>query len=152
MIIDRIENAASYTALGPVWEKAFEIAKNYDVSKFVHGKTDMGDGISLVQLEYETKAKENCLLEAHRKYADLMFIAEGAEVICCKPLDTLTDITTEYDESIEALLAKMNDDVLDLHMTPGTFVVFLPQDAHGAGIAEGAPAKVRRIVSKVPLF
>ena len=41
MIIDRIENAASYTALGPVWEKAFEIAKNYDVSKFVHGKTDM---------------------------------------------------------------------------------------------------------------
>ena len=26
MIIDRIENAASYTALGPVWEKAFEIA------------------------------------------------------------------------------------------------------------------------------
>lgn len=152
MIIDSIKNAGSYAALGPIWEKAFKIAQEYDVANFVHGKTDMGDGITLVQLEYETKAKEESLLEAHQKYADVMFVVEGAEVICYKPADELKNITKPYDESIEALLAKMDDDVLDLHMTPGKFVVFLPQDAHGPGVAEGAPARARRIVIKVPLF
>ncbi len=49
------------------------------------------------------------------------------------------------------MLAEKDDDVCALHLRPGFFAVFLPQDGHTAGVDWGESKTVRRNVIKVPL-
>lgn len=152
MIIDRIENASQYFCLGPQWKTALTAVQEYDPAKFQKGEAIMLDhGVKLLQFEPTTKDQSQVILEAHRKYADVMFLPAGEAFIAYKPTSKLQEITMPYDESKEALLAKLDEDILKLPMTQGTFVVFMPQDAHGPDIAVGEPATIRRIVIKVPL-
>lgn len=152
MIIDRIKNADSYAALGKVWQVAFDAMKNYDNAAFEPGKKDLGDGVTMVQLQYETKDKSGALMEAHQKYADLMFLPQGQETIYYKPTEDLKEITMEFDPQKDALLAKLDEDAMALSVKGGDFVVFLPQDAHAPGCILDQAQPVRRIVIKVPLF
>lgn len=152
MIIDRIENASQYFCLGPQWKTALTAMQEYDPAKFQKGEKIMLDhGVKLLQFEPGTKARSDVKFEAHRKFADIMFFAAGEEKIAWKPTAQLQNITTQYTEEMEALLATLDDDALEVPMKPGMFVVFLPQDAHGPDIAIGEPASARRIVIKVPL-
>lgn len=152
MILDRIENASQYFCMGPQWETALTAIQQYDPAKFVKGEKIMLDnGVKLLQFEPTTKAREQVKFEAHRKFADIMFFPAGQEKIAWKPTAELQNITTEYTEEMEALLATLDDDAVEIPMKPGMFIVFLPQDAHGPDIAIGEPGPVRRCVVKVPL-
>ena len=152
MILDRIENANQYFCMGPQWETAFTAIQQYDPAKFVKGEKIMLDnGVKLLQFEPTTKTRDKVIFEAHRKFADIMFFPAGEEKIAWKPTAELKNITKEYTEEMEALLADLDDDAVEIPMKPGMFVVFLPQDAHGPDIAVGEPAAVRRVVVKVPL-
>lgn len=151
MIFDRIENAKNYDCLGAAFQKAFRRMEAYDAAAFVKGKTDVGDGLSLVQIETETRDHAQVSLEAHRKYADVMFLVQGEEVLFYKPTAQLTREKKPYTEEIDALLTEMNDDAQKLRFTPGSFVIFFPQDGHGADGMIDAPKAVRRCVIKVPL-
>ena len=152
MIIDRIENAPHYFGLGPQWKTAFTAIMEFDNAKFQKGeKTELENGVRFLQFEPTTKAREQVKFEAHRKFADIMFFPAGQEKIAWKPTAELQNITTEYTEEMEALLATLDDDAVEIPMKPGMFIVFLPQDAHGPDIAIGEPGPVRRCVVKVPL-
>ena len=152
MILDRIENANQYFCMGPQWETALTAIQQYDPAKFVKGEKIMLDnGVKLLQFEPNTKARDLVKFEAHRKFADIMFFPAGEEKIAWKPTAELQNITTEYTEEMEALLATLDDDAVEIPMKPGMFIVFLPQDAHGPDIAIGEPGPVRRCVVKVPL-
>ena len=152
MILDRIENANQYFCMGPQWETALTAIQQYDPAKFVKGEKIMLDnGVKLLQFEPNTKVRDLVKFEAHRKFADIMFFPAGEEKIAWKPAAELQNITTEYTEEMEALLATLDDDAVEIPMKPGMFIVFLPQDAHGPDIAIGEPGPVRRCVVKVPL-
>ena len=152
MILDRIENASQYFCMGPQWETALTAIQQYDPAKFVKGEKIMLDnGVKLLQFEPTTKTRDQVKFEAHRKFADIMFFPAGEEKIAWKPTAELQNITTEYTEEMEALLATLDDDAVEVPMKPGMFIVFLPQDAHGPDIAIGEPGPVRRCVVKVPL-
>ena len=152
MIIDRIENASQYFCLGPQWKTALTAMQEYDPAKFQKGeKIQLDHGVKLLQFEPTTKLRSDVKFEAHRKFADVMFFAGGEEKIAWKPTADLQNVTAEYTEEMEALLATVDEDALEVPMKPGMFIVFLPQDAHAPDIAIGAPASARRIVIKVPL-
>lgn len=151
MIFDRIENAKNYSFGVKAFEKAVEIMQNFDPENFTKGKTPCDDGISLVGCEYETKPLEKAKMEAHKKYADLMFMAEGEEILLYTPTETLTEVLTPYSEDIEAALFAQNGNEAKLLLKKGYFAVFLPQDGHSAGVMKNAPANVRRMVVKIPL-
>lgn len=152
MIIDRIENASQYFSMGPQWETALTAIQQYDPAQFVKGEKLMLDnGVKLLQFEPTTKPRDQVKLEAHRKFADIMFFAAGKEKLAWKPTAQLQNIVTPYTEEMEALLATVDEDALEIPMEPGMFIVFLPQDAHGPDIAVGECGPVRRIVVKVPL-
>lgn len=152
MILDRIENASQYFCMGPQWQTALTAIQQYDPAQFVKGEKIMLDnGVKLLQFEPTTKPREKVIFEAHRKFADIMFFPAGEEKIAWKPTAELKNITTQYTEEKEALLAELDDDAVEIPMKPGMFIVFLPQDAHGPDIAVKEPAAVRRCVVKVPL-
>ena len=152
MIFDKIENADKYSlANAEGWAKAVELMKNFDPSQFVKGKTPCDFGITLGGLEYETRPREAAKPEAHKKYIDLMFMAEGEEAVLYAPVASYGAPATPYTEKGDCALYDQTGTEAVLHLDTGTFAVFLPSDAHAAGIALGAPATVRRIVIKIPV-
>lgn len=151
MIYDKKENANSYLALGPAFEEAFALMQSYRPEQFEKGKTTFDSGISLVQIETRTRDASAIKMEAHRKFADLMFMAQGEEELFYKPTNELSEITQEYRDDIDALLAAKDADVAKLYLDPDRFAIFLPQDGHAADGMIGEEKDVRRIVIKVPL-
>jgi len=147
MIFDRMENAKQYEALGPAWRAAFAAMERYDAAAFAAGKTEPAPGLAMNQMEETLKPAPEAF-EAHRKFADLMFMAEGAETVFYTPTASLRQITAAYDPERECLLAAPQPDAVPLPLGTGAFAVFFPQDAHAPGCGEGT---VRRVVIKVPL-
>ena len=86
--------------------------------------------------------------EAHKRYIDIQYLAAGTEVIehartgelrPADPFDTTKDLGF-FQEPAAATR---------LHLEPGMFAIFFPEDAHKPCCAAGAPASVRKVVLKV---
>jgi YhcH/YjgK/YiaL family protein len=101
---------------------------------------------SLIE-EYNTKLKEQGHWEAHRRYIDLQYIAQGVESFGYANINHLKQ--GEYDAGKDFWSLEGDGDFLTLRS--GTFILLMPEDAHMSGMALGSPAPVRKIVVKIPV-
>ena len=79
MVIDRLDHAAQYYALGKGIETALRFFAEYqDDGSALPAKTVL-DGVNIFVngVNYTSEAKPQGLLEAHKKYIDVMFVVEG---------------------------------------------------------------------------
>ena len=67
----------------------------------------------------ETKIKEDCVFEAHRKYADIHFVAYGKEKIGYSDVKRLKLV--DYNEEKDAALLEGEGDSITL--LPGYFMI-----------------------------
>ena len=152
MILDTIKNASLYANIHAGIDKILSLAKDYTADNYPSGKLNVdGDSVYMIFASYETHEKEGALTEAHRKYIDVMYMVEGSETIYVKPTDKLANVTKEYDPSIEALLADIDDDTTAVRLEEGSFIVLFPDDAH-APACDPLPitnVKVKKIIGKV---
>lgn len=146
MIVDRIKNAALYSADRKL-TKALDYLAKTDFTKVEPGKYEL-DGAKLFALvqQVETKPKEEKQFEAHRKYIDVQFIVSGVEQMGYAHLSTLKT-SQAYDADKDCEMLRGTGDFVTA--TPGTFIVFFPEDAHMPCVAMGKPAPVRKVVVKV---
>ena len=121
--------------------------------------TEIGGVPMILQvMDLETKPRETCNPEIHRKYVDLqLFISGGPEVstfftdrgeetVKDDQLDTPRDILF-YENRPET--AKLEGSVI---MEPGSYAIYFPWDVHIPGQCDAnGPAKYRKIVLKVPV-
>ena len=148
MILDKLSNRESYAAIHPGINQALEAVAGYTPENYETGKVEVdGDRVFYMRNAYTTG--QPSVFEAHRKYVDVMVMVEGEETIYVKPTDDLKHITMEYNESQDALLAEFEADATPVHLTAGSFVVLLPQDAHAPNCVYGAARDVKKIVCKV---
>jgi YhcH/YjgK/YiaL family protein len=147
MIIDTLKNSTHYQGLCPRIVAGLDYLKKTDFSRLEPGKYEI-DGSNLFALlqSYETKPRENGKWEAHRKYIDIQFIAQGIETMGYANLEALT-ISQPYNDKDDYLLLEGKGDFLTV--SAGTFILFAPQDAHMPGLAFTAPAHVTKVVVKV---
>lgn len=143
MIVDRIENLPAYAGTIPY---AAEIAR------LLHGDL-AGDGRKVIEGDrcyatvstVETHAKGVNGYETHRRYADVQVVLEGAERI-----DLGGDLVPRGPYQEDKDIRFFDGELRDVwHGVPGWFVVFLPGEAHEPCLAEGAPARVRKVVCKI---
>ena len=73
-----------------------------------------------------TKPESECSFEAHKEYADIHFLAYGTEQIGYAHVSKLHEVS--YDAAKDVALLEGAGDKLTL--TPGYFMITLPQDAH----------------------
>lgn len=150
MILDTLKNADYYRGLNAGIDKVLEEFKKYTPDNYPTGKLELnGDKLFMIFNNYETHSYVGATAEAHRQYIDVMYMVEGCETICVKPVDQLSQITKEYDPAIDALLAKTDADATLAHLVPGSFIVLFPQDAHSPGCHVDSPSAVKKIVAKV---
>lgn len=147
MIIDNIQNAALYKGLNGRIQKALDYLAQTDFAALQPGRYEIeGDRVYALVQHYNTKLREKGLWEAHRRYIDVQFVANGIESMGYAPLGNMT-VTQPYAADKDCVLFSGDGDFVTA--TTGTFVIFFPQDAHMPCIASGAPQPMVKVVVKV---
>lgn len=149
MILDNIENAPNYFGLNPLFEKAFEYVRGLDVNNMPEGTSEI-EGVHLKVLVVKTalKNKTEAKLETHRKFIDIQIPITQEEIFGWKSLKNLKEPTQEYDSQNDFQLFE-DEPSSYIHVLPGEFVIFSPEDAHAPLIGEGI---TRKIVLKVAVL
>lgn len=147
MIIDNIKNARLYYCLGERFEKALRFLQENDICRLEKGKHIIfSDEVYANIREYVTRKKEACMLEGHRKYADIQYIAKGMEYIGYSYIGNCTEITS-YDEQKDLVFYEgYSQNIL---MSKDTFIILFPDDIHMPGICCGSPQQVIKVNMKV---
>lgn len=148
MIIDNIKNAEKYFGLSEGIKKALLFIKEKDFESLEEGKHEInGSEIFFMINRYETKAPEIGSWEAHKKYIDVQFVADGVEKMGYAPVENLT-VTQDYNDEKDIMRFSGSGDFVTAGK--GTFAIFFPGDGHMPGMnAEGTSQKILKIVVKV---
>jgi YhcH/YjgK/YiaL family protein len=136
-----------YAKLNSRIELGLNFLKSNNCSTMEPGKYEIdGKNVYALIQAYQTKPKDAGVWEAHRRYIDIQYVADGIERIGYTNLNTLT-VSQPYDKENDFELFKGHGDFLT--MNAGTFAIFAPQDAHMPGVAPEHAGRVRKVVVKV---
>lgn len=146
MIADRIENLAKYIPYMSALGDAVKFLENNDVTKLDAGRHDISDRVYVNVQIYEPS--ENEVFEAHRKYIDLQYIAEGGEEIDYLPIaDGVGE--GEYLDEYDCLTYRDTAGTIGkLFLDAGSFAIFEPADPHRPGI-KWKGGQVRKLIFKI---
>lgn len=148
MIVDTLENVDLYKNFHPNLYRGLQLIRDTDFSKYEPGtyKVD-GDNLYFMVQEYNTKLI-NETPEAHKLYADIQYVIDGAELMGYAPLNTAIEEIPSKPGDIYFYKCRY-DTVL---LSGNRFFVAFPQDIHAPSISpDGSCAKARKIVVKVKL-
>ncbi|MCX6301973.1 MAG: YhcH/YjgK/YiaL family protein [Bacteroidia bacterium] len=147
--INRKEFAMSYFKNKERWNKAFKFLKDNDMMKLELKRHEIdGNNVYAPISEYMTKNEEDARYEAHIKYIDIQYVANGKELIGIAPMSEKKDILEPYDESKDVMFLTVNT-INNISATPDRFFIFFPDDAHRPGLKDGENSQVRKAVVKV---
>ncbi len=149
MIVDSIKNHSLYP-LGPAWKAAFDFLKTLTPETETGKRLIQGDRLFAGVDCYETKSRAAAKLETHRKYVDIQVLLSGEEVIEIFPKNGLT-VSEPYNPEKDAEFYQVPPETrAKVTLSPGQFVVFLPEDAHMPCLMAGnSPQPVKKVVIKV---
>ena len=148
MILDVKKNASLYKGIHSHLDKAIDYMLSADLNALLVGKHQIeGEDVFVLIQEYETKAIDAALFEAHQKYVDIQLILSGEEWIGYAPVQSLTSIEPYDDKrdiaffSGEGEMHKLKSDM---------FAIYFPTDAHKPSIHD-VKTVVKKAVFKVKL-
>ncbi len=147
MILDNIRHSVFYfdsPALAKVLSYMSGISSENYPSESVHLD---GENIFVNPVCLQTKPENECLFEAHRRYADVHFIVEGCEKIIVGDIDSVAVVQPFSEEKDIGFYTCESGTACILK--PGDFLVCYPQDAHKVAIAIDSPAPVKKLVGKI---
>ena len=149
MIVDRLERAELYYGMGDRIATALRWLQKHADEPLDEGKhTVRGETIYALVQNYEPKAAEDASIEAHRKYIDVQYVAKGIERMGWADVGTVQE-KGAYDA--EGEFQFYTGSTSWVTATAGTFMIFMPQDAHVPGVSTEGSGRVRKIVVKVAI-
>jgi YhcH/YjgK/YiaL family protein len=155
VILDELKNWRRCAALAEL-KPAFEFLERHAGGDLPDGRVEIeGERLFALVQTYPPKPVEGAKFEAHRRYADVQYIAAGAEMIGHAPTGTLA-VETPYDAAKDIAFYAQPACWSPLAVPAGSFAVFYPEDAHMPCcrldcLAGRAGETVHKIVVKVAL-
>lgn len=150
MIFDSIANAHLYDGLGEGIRQALAFFAAYDPSGHEATPLTIGDDMLVNRAAYTTGATCNPQMEGHRKYVDVMYMAEGEEALFYLPIGEAADLG-DYNPAIEASLCPLHPEASRFRFQAGTFAIFFPEDLHCPGQLWDQSSCVKKLIAKVPI-
>lgn len=150
MIKDRIENATAYAKLGPGIALAMDYLRKTDCSKLQPGKYEIDNTrVFAVVQRYVPRPPAQARWEAHHRYIDVQYLAQGRERIGYLALTAGLEVAVPYDPHSDLIFYETIGDLLVVNR--GEFALFTPQDVHAPGLAleSPEPGEVLKVVVKV---
>lgn len=149
MIYDKLDHIETYKGLSEDLYLGLEFLKNAtpDIENGVH---ELNPRVKAIVSEYETKKVNDNVFEAHKKFMDIQYVLQGAEKVCCLPLDQLQE-RIPYKEESDAAFYITNQKPVEIVIGNGCFAVFFPQDGHMPCLSIDEPLTVKKVVVKVQI-
>lgn len=147
MIFDRTKNLASYKGLSADMDRAIDYLLACDFSALPVGRQEIdGERVYMNVVELTTKAPDAVYtLEMHRRYIDIHIPLTGSEDIALA-FEGLSPLSP-YDETSDCAMYSGAPTGL-CTLTPGTFLLCLPQDAHQSALS-GNPGPLKKAIVKI---
>lgn len=112
------------------------------------GRSDLDGGAFFVINAYDTQPAGALHAESHRRYCDVQVILHGSEQIGWAAL--ASDLDAPYDAAKDVSYYAPGLP-LDWHaFGPGDVFIFAPSDIHLPGVTLSQPARIRKVVGKLP--
>jgi biofilm protein TabA len=147
--INRKEFTISYFKQKDRWDKAFTFMKESDLQKMELKRYDLdGTNCYATVSEYMSKDPAVARYEAHRKYIDIQYVANGKELMGISPISEQKDILEPYNDAKDIMFVTVNKEV-NFQATPDKLFIFFPDDIHRPGLRDGESTQVRKVVIKV---
>lgn len=147
MITGNIKDCEKYYNVHPLFKEAFEGLKSFvegTSTKYESDNLTFGIGCCTTSnFSPDGKAK---VFEAHRKYLDIHFVAEGEECMGYANVNDLTPITDYVDDGDYQLL---EGHINKIRLGKGDFCVVFPEDAHVPCMSFEDDKPVKRTVVKI---
>ncbi len=146
MIFSSLAQSSRYTALHPLFQRAFDTMRETDFFAFAPGRYPiMGEDMFFIVEHAQGKPQTDAWLEAHRRYIDIQLVLEGDEVMGWKPLADCHNPMSEH--SRERDIRFFRDAPASwLAVPPDHFCIFFPDDAHAPLVGSGA---IRKVIFKI---
>lgn len=152
MIVGKIANLeADQKWLPAGLVKGLKYLQSTDFSKVEVGKYELdGDKLFALVQEYQTGQKDEKKPEAHVKYIDIQYIAEGTELLGFAPLGPAGKLKEDLQPQKDMLIYE-NDvkDESSIILNKGEYAIFFPEDIHRPGCMAGSSSPVKKVVVKV---
>ena len=150
MINDKIEHLKRYAV--PHGEAFLKFIAGHDCAGLPDGEIAIeGRDLFVKIMSYHTKAAHENKFEIHQQYADIQYIAAGAEIMQTARLNDLETLTA-YDPQGDYQFFKYAGPASDLIVKAGEFTVFYPLEPHRTTCAyEGFKGIVKKLVFKVKI-
>ena len=148
MIADTLDSLKG--ALYPeAFRKAFDFLKNLPPDAADGTYPIDGKKIYAMVQSGTTGGTEADKLEIHRKFIDIQYLISGRETLVWAPMRGLA-VHTPYDEEKDYSFLIPPGNVSRLDLSPGTFAVFFPGDAHFGKLSGPAgDTAFRKVVVKI---
>ncbi len=146
MVLDSIENRELYFGLSQQIKDALIFLESTDFSQAQPGKYEPSNFSFFYIIDhYDTQPKLSKDLESHKKYIDVQYIVEGAELIgYAKYVNQ--PVTIEY--SPENDVAFYTGNATYLSLSKNDFAIFYPNDLHKPGV-DNCVTQVKKVVVKI---
>ncbi|GAB3816953.1 YhcH/YjgK/YiaL family protein [Pontibacter rugosus] len=146
MVLDKLTNAARYTSMHPLFEKAFRYLQETDLMNVPTGVHEIeGKDLFAIISEAKGNPKQKAKLEVHRKYIDIQYVISGTDHMGWKDLAQCSQPNDPYTEERDA--AFFPDKTSNWFDVPaGSYTIFYPDDAHAAMATEEV---LRKVVLKI---
>lgn len=150
MIFDKVENMGLYFNKLPQFAKVEQAYKSFCKSPIAEGRIDIdGDNLWCNVASYEINPENPLKYEAHREYADVQLMFDGAEAFGWANINDC-NITEDFKEGSDiAFMDCENGQFFNLRK--GYFAVFFPEDAHAPCRKSDESKTAHKLVFKVKL-
>ena len=133
------------------WKAAHDFLNRKDLTELSVGRYELTDnGMYATVSVYDTKDPEEALYEAHRKFIDIQYVAEGVEHIEILPLSKI-DEKAEYDEEKDIIFFTTKIAGDKRLADKRRYFVFFPEDAHKPCLKTDTKGTVKKVVIKIPI-
>lgn len=132
-----------------VWEAVAIFLKEQDLNALPLGRNEIGEGAFANVAEYETKLQN--MYELHRKYIDVQLLTRGSEVVFVADKEHANKAQGDFNVEGDFILYVDADNARQVVVSPDSYQVFYPSDAHKPCMAvDGCPQTVRKVCVKIP--
>ncbi|MDF2549390.1 MAG: Toxin-antitoxin biofilm protein TabA [Chlamydiales bacterium] len=139
MILDHLDRAFLYESMHPLFPAAFAYLKAQALP-FQTQRVPVQEGFDAIFDVSQGKGRFQARLEAHRKFIDIQYVAEGREEIGYRPISECIE-ENPYDLERDIVFFKEAPTTF-LQVPAGYFALFFPHDGHAPLLGEGEISKI----------
>ncbi|WP_075183118.1 YhcH/YjgK/YiaL family protein [Pantoea sp. 1.19] len=151
MIWGHIDHTPMAHLPAPVAE-ALAWIRRTDVEHLAPGRYHSASDNAWMQvMDLRTQPADRLYPEVHRHHVDVQFLWRGCEQIGVAIDDGTHPVQQAWDAERDIVFYQRAAGESWLHLRPGHFAVFFPQDVHRPGCLDRQATLIRKIVVKIPL-